>query len=343
MPVISAAVAAVGAAIATTTVATVATAAAAVGTVVGMAGLATSVIGMVTKNQGLMKAGKIMGYVGVSAGVGGWLTSSIAGMAAEAGMATSALDATDDLSSSAVDDFLNFADDGGQMTDSVGNTAKVGADGGMHFPQDAPSLSVGDAPKPVLDATNRYAAMNPNPLAADAPQYADQLAKGMSDTPLMGTVQAPAAPTPAAPSAPDALSAPQVGTPQAPSTPQALGAPTDALSATAPTVSPSGLPPGAGVPTNPAGLSGLPGPAPGQTAKSFLDGLPDWAKMSMMSTGAQGISGLASGWFQGQSAEERLNFEKQIRDWQQRNGGSAPLLSFGKVATPKGMVSGGAR
>lgn len=63
--------------------------------------------------------------------------------------------------------------------------------------------------------------------------------------------------------------------------------------------------------------------------------MPDWAKYSMASTAAQGVSGMASGYFQGASAEEQLAQQQVLADREQRQrellnkqGSYAPLITF---------------
>jgi hypothetical protein len=69
--------------------------------------------------------------------------------------------------------------------------------------------------------------------------------------------------------------------------------------------------------------------------------MPDWMKYAGMTTAGQGISGAAAGWFQGASAEEKLNFEKLVNEqnraqiaYQNKNNQYAPLLTF--VGGPPG-------
>jgi len=81
MAVFTAAVAAVAAAVATTTVVTVAAAVVAVSMAVGVVGLAVTAVGMVTGNKDLLKAGKIMGYVGLAGGLAGGIAGGFAGAA----------------------------------------------------------------------------------------------------------------------------------------------------------------------------------------------------------------------------------------------------------------------
>lgn len=74
---VATAVAAVSVAVATTTIATVAAAVVAVSAAVGMVGLAVSAVGMVTGNKDLLKAGKIMGYVGLAGAAAGGVAGGV--------------------------------------------------------------------------------------------------------------------------------------------------------------------------------------------------------------------------------------------------------------------------
>jgi hypothetical protein len=93
MAVFTAAALAVSAAVATTTVATVATAVVAVSAAVGVAGLAVTAVGLVTKNESLLKAGKIMGYVGLAGGLAGGAIGGIGAMSSGGSFVQGAADA----------------------------------------------------------------------------------------------------------------------------------------------------------------------------------------------------------------------------------------------------------
>lgn len=323
MPVVSGAIAAVGAAIATTTVATVASAVAAVGTVVGMAGLATTAVGMITKDKGLMKAGKIMGFVGLGAGLAGWGVGALN----SAGVFGTAADAADDIASasmSSVDDVMGV---GATAKDGMGNTMTVGADGGIHHATEGvPSLSVpvDKLPQGALEplkAAERYHAAG---LINDAPNYIEQV--GKTDIAMKPFTQT------------SAMSAPAQSAPlQTP----ALQAPTlPGVGASAPTPpaglinAPGGLPAGAGVTTNPAGLAGLSGAGatapPAGGVAGWWNGLSDTMKASLATTAGQGIAGALGGIFQAMSASDRYDLEREMEAWKQRNGSYAPRVSFGR-------------
>lgn len=80
------------------------------------------------------------------------------------------------------------------------------------------------------------------------------------------------------------------------------------------------------------------GAAP-STAADLWGKLPDWAKYSAVTSGIQGLTGLAAGYYQGLSAEERLNFDKMIEQNKQnqiqylnKNNAYAPKVTFNKPA-----------
>lgn len=63
--------------------------------------------------------------------------------------------------------------------------------------------------------------------------------------------------------------------------------------------------------------------------------MPDWMKYSMYTTVGQGASGLASGYFQGESAEATLAQQQLLADREEnqrqllnRQGSYAPLIEF---------------
>jgi hypothetical protein len=68
--------------------------------------------------------------------------------------------------------------------------------------------------------------------------------------------------------------------------------------------------------------------------------MPEWMKYSAVTTGMQGLSGAAAGWFQGASAEERLAFEQLVSQQREaqvqrinKNNQYAPLLNFNGPGT----------
>lgn len=87
------------------------------------------------------------------------------------------------------------------------------------------------------------------------------------------------------------------------------------------------------------------GAAP-KDAASLWSSMPDWMKYSAMTTGAQGLTGLASGYYQGLSAEEQLNFQKLVNSQNQnqvqylnKNNAYAPLVKFGPKPAAAGLIN----
>lgn len=79
-------------------------------------------------------------------------------------------------------------------------------------------------------------------------------------------------------------------------------------------------------------------------APSMWASMPEWAKYAAMTTGAQGLTGLASGYYQGLSAEEKLKFEKLVNDQRQQQvnlintrSAYAPRVTFNRA--PGGLVN----
>lgn len=317
MPVISGAIAAVGAAVAATSVTTV------VAGVISAAAMATTVVGMITKDQGLMKAGKIMGFVGLGIGVAGWAIGALNSL----GVAGTAADAADDIASASMGSMDDVMGVGATAKDGMGNTMTVGADGGLHHATEGiPSLSVpvDKLPQGALEplkAAERYHAAG---LINDAPNYIEQV--GKTDIAMKPFTQT------------SALSAPAQSAPLQTSALQAPALP--GVGASAPTPSaglinaPGGLPAGAGVTTNPAGLAGLSGAGatapPAGGVSGWWNGLSDTMKASLATTAGQGIAGALGGIFQAMSASDRYDLEREMEAWKQRNGSYAPRVSFGR-------------
>jgi hypothetical protein len=74
----------------------------------------------------------------------------------------------------------------------------------------------------------------------------------------------------------------------------------------------------------------LPLSPPGPSA-----GMSEWAKYAAMTTGAQGLAGLASGYYEGLSAEQKLQFDQMVNKQQNdqrlylnRNNSYSPLVRF---------------
>lgn len=86
----------------------------------------------------------------------------------------------------------------------------------------------------------------------------------------------------------------------------------------------------------------------GSKVQGFWDRLPDWQKAQLTVTGGQALSGLAGGFFEGLSAEERLEFDQLInsqtqaqRELTNRNNAYAPTLSFQRAGS--GLLATGGR
>ena len=89
-----------------------------------------------------------------------------------------------------------------------------------------------------------------------------------------------------------------------------------------------------------SGLDAVPSGSPTSFAgtgspQGFWGKMPDWAKYAALTSGAQGLTGLAGGYFQGLTAEEQLDLQKWIAQQNQTNinttfqrGAYAPLLTF---------------
>ena len=316
MAVFTAAAAAIAAAVASTAVATVATAVVTTSIAVGVAGLAVTAIGAVTKNEGLLKAGKIMGYVGTAGGLVGGAIGGFGSMAAGGGF----LEGASNAYSSAAGEISKAWDAG------VGSWFSGG---------EAVAAPTGAAPSSVPGAADGVQ-NTVNPATGIGNDFPSTSIEGWTPNPAAGTsggMSAPTSPTDmstaaaspfdAAPAAPSvsAVSAPPAPITTPPTAP--LPATVDATN----TINQAGQV-GAGTVLAPSGAN--PAATPG-----LFDKIPDWVKFSAMTTGAQGVTGALAGWYQGASAEQRLEFDKlqnqqrqnQI-DYLNRNNQYAPLLQF---------------
>lgn len=268
--------------------ATVAAAAVTVSTAIGVAGLAVTAVGLVTKNESLLKAGKIMGYVGLAGGLAG---GAIGGIGAVAGGGSFVQGAADAFAGAS--QFIKEGWDSGVGSFFSGGDKIAGPIGGG-----ADSLS---------QTTDKLTAVN------DQTRAALDSAGNMSST--AGAVDMSTAAN--APS-PDVLASQQA----------AMGAPVSA--APAPAVPKNPLPAYAGANAVP-----IPGAPAAPDSPGFLSSMPEWSKYALTTTAGQGISGLASGYFTGLSAEEQLK-QKQLENQQTQNqiqllnrqGSYAPLIQF---------------
>ncbi len=316
MAIVSAAIAAISLAITATSAITVASAAIAVGAVVGVAGLATSVIGAVTKNKDLMKAGKIMSYVGLAGGLAGGAIGGFGALASGGG----------------------FFEGAGQAFASYGEHVSNAWDQGIGswFAAD-PGTSQAAAAMP--DTSMNYA---PGIEATTTPPHTGQVAATPGLDPDAGFSALGSTPTSTAQPAMTPLSA---GTPAPPAPPVATDVAQTAYQGALAQANPGQL-----STFGQSNLNYLTGTQPYQplsfsvpqtTAKGLWEGLPDWAKTSLIASGVQGIGsiggGVLSGHFAGLSAEQRLEFEKLINEQNQQQralyntrGGYSPLVTFGR-------------
>lgn len=321
MAIISAAIAAIAAAVATTTVATVATAAIAVGTLVGTVGLGISVIGMATGNKTLTKIGGYLGMAGGAMGLAGGLAGGMAGYAKT--LSTAWDDGVGSL-------FSSTKSVGQTPLGSVGNATAQKATAvqptsvqptAAAQPTSIPPSSGSLGPRPQLlpnpsaGSSNSLGTGGVNPLNSVVPTK-----PVVAGTDLSATQFANAAPK-GAPLSTSNLSSITAQASQAPSVAQGVV----------------------------AGVNSAAQPASGSGIGSFFSGLPDWAKAQVAISGAQGLAGMAGGWFEGATAEEKLALEREAQTWRmqhedsiknfnQKNASYAPLLSFGG----NGMLSKGA-
>lgn len=330
MPIVTAAVIAVGAAIATTTVATVATAALAVGTLVGTVGLGMSVIGMATGNKTLSKIGGYLGMAGGVMSLGGALAGGMAGY-------SSALSqAWDDGVGSL---FSSTKPVGQQALGTVGETAAKATP--VQSPTPSPT-GVADTATPSLNVGPRpqqSAAFNDVLIPGEAAK--NSLPSGVNPSGLSQTVT-PGDMSQFASTAPSG----------APSSTAQLSSVTAQANA-APQVGPP-----AGMPNMNEAANWLPNGTKAATSLgsevtsgigNFFKDLPDWAKAQVAISGAQGLAGMAGGWFESASAEEKLQLEREAQQWRmqhedsiknfnQQNASFAPRITFGGG----GMLSKGA-
>lgn len=291
MAVFTAAALAIGAAIASTTAVTVAAAVVTTSIAIGVAGLAVTAVGVITKNQDLLKAGKIMGYVGLAGGLAGGAIGGFGAMAsgAEGGFMAGAADAYAGASQ-----FLKEGWDTGVGSLFSGGEqvagAAPGATGATSAPTSGDVLASGSTPVP-----------NPGYNGASIPTQAPETLS--SSVPASTGAGAPGASAPTTPtvgsSAVGNLSVP--GQPIIPYTPSAVLT----------------------TPTPPTGLAAM----------------PEWAKYAGLTTAGQGVSGLASGYFAGTSAEANMEQQKLVNQQQQnqlqllnKQGSYAPLIRFNQPA-----------
>lgn len=286
MPVITAAVVAVAAAVATTTVATVATAVVAVSVAIGTVGAVVGTVGMAIGNKDLMFAGKIMGYVGLAGGLAGGVMGGLGALAGATG-------------SEGLTFGQGFADTYASYSQHLSDGWKNGVGSwfsGGEKVAGAAGSTPGTAPgtPPAAGSQVTQGGVNPTDFATGGTGPASPVQTPSLNPINSGAIQGTQAPIAAPTTAP--VAAPTVGGAGAP-TVVTPGAP-DVMGALNPSFS---------------GAAGQSGGLVGSVGKAFSD-MPDWMKYSMMTTGAQGVTGLASGYFQGQQAEDQLAQQQQVND-----------------------------
>lgn len=305
MAVFTAAALAIGAAIATTTAATVATAVVATSIAVGVAGLAVTAVGMITKNQDLLKAGKIMGYVGLAGGLAGGAIGGFGAMASGGEFLAGAADAFAGASQfiqQGWESGVGSLFSGGEqvagalpgVTGTTGTTGTTGAATEPFVPTQANAGINAAAPSTSLDVS----AQLPGSTIGGGQSVASQPVISASPSiPVSAQVQAPLDPF-AQQVAANISQAGQIGQ-------GSVLAPSTVLS------------------------------TPSSSAATGLANMPEWAKYAAMTSAGQGVSGLASGYFTGASAEENLEQQKLINQQQQnqlqllnRQGSYAPMIQF---------------
>ena len=333
MAVISAAVAAVAAVATATTVASVATAVAtavvAVSVAIGTLGLAVTAVGMVTGNKDLLKAGKIMGYVGLAGGLAG---GAIGGFGAMANGTGSFLEGAAGAYSGASQHLSEAWDKGvGSWFSSDTAGGVVGQAGGQN-----PAFTQATGAKPGIGMSpSTSMTAQPAEQALDAGQTATTLGQNgaipttapTNVNPAEASYSSQVASASAAPKAPVGAMAPSVD--------QAISQSQGEIAKTI-----------AGGPLGNAATTGSPIVDAASKAKNAWDDMPDYLKYSMLTTGGQGVAGLASGYFAGASAEEKLEFDKLVNQQRQdqvnlqnKNASYVPRVRFNGPTGPAGLLN----
>lgn len=357
----------------------------AVSSVIGVAGLATSVIGLATGNKDLLKAGKVMGYIGLAGGIAGGLTGGIGGMMeGGAGFMEGVKGAFTGVSGGAEVAPADVNATGSTMFSSEAGTSVTGPM--TSIPGVEQSAQIYTAHPASMSANGAVGNLYNSPIEA-ATQAAAVSSAPMTDTSTLAQPTANpsvAGASPMAPPVSSPVSAPDVAAITPPAAPQAFnqadimhrGLVDSATGASAlrlntgvepfsanfnpmtapPSVSGAplfggGQPQGGnlnlGAPSqfqtstfNPNPLSGM---AP-KEPPSMWASMPEWARYAATTSGMQGLTGLASGYFQGLSAEEKLEFEKMVNNQRQQQvdlmntrSSYAPRVSFNRA--PGGLVN----
>lgn len=338
MPIVTTAVLAVSAAIAMTTVATVAAAAVAVSAVIGVAGLAVSAVGMVTKNKGLLQAGKIMGYVGMAGGLAGMgvgmMDAGVEGFTAQMGELYA------QGSEQGLGSFFGGGADAaaGSVQPEALNAGAEAVDTGITpgINASAPSTSLTE---PAQDVGQ----------AAVQENLGDQIVKTTQGN--MGASQGMAGIDPAATPVTPQAAAPPVATAENDLAAQTMAAnPGQSLmQGPAPLgASEGGSSAGANFGNGIGGAAGngVTPPTAGANMTDWFKNLPPSMQASLAMTAGQGLSGAAGGLFAGMSAEQKLDLEKVINDqrqaqvqYQNKNAAYAPKLRFNGPTQAAGLMS----
>lgn len=318
-----AAIAAVGTAVATGAGAAaigtaVAVAAVNVGTLVGVVGLGMSIVGMATGNKTLSKIGGYLGMAGGVMGLAGGLAGGMAG--AMKNLSSAWDDGVGSLFSSTKAVGQAPLGSAGNVTAQNATTVQVAPAQTGSVQSATPSLNIG--PRPQASA-----AFNDSLIPGDMAR--NVLPPGTNPSGLSQTV------TPGDMS--QFANAAPVGAPSATTNLGAVTSQANAAPLAGAKMPPMGLD---SWPTYAAGGGSGTATGGGGGLGSFFAGLPDWAKAQVAISGAQGLAGMAGGWFEGATAEEKLALEREAQQWRmqhedrnlnfnQKNASYAPLVTFG--------------
>lgn len=325
-----AAIAAVGTAVATGAGAAaigtaLAVAAVNVGTLVGVVGLGMSVVGMATGNKTLSKIGGYLGMAGGAMSLAGGLAGGLSG--AMKNLSSAWDDGVGSLFSS-TKPVGQEALQAGALQEKLGKSIvdnslaqQAAAKSSIPVPSTPPASAPASTPLQTLGPRPQITTPPPTGASPSGVNPLDFAAGKAAGGPDMAATQfANAAPN-TAPLSTQGLAATTAQANAAPTVGQGIAAASKAV--------------------QPAASSGGIG--------SFFSGLPDWAKAQVAISGAQGLAGMAGGWFESATAEEKLALEREAQQWRmqhedrnqsfnQKNASYAPRVTFGG----SGMLSRGA-
>lgn len=295
---------------------------------VAVTGAVLGTIGAATGNKNLKLAGMAMGIAGGVVGIG-------AGLAGIGGM--------------------TLGDAGSAISNFMSGPAPTAAESAYLTGMDAAAGHTGLTPVAETGAAQEAAGqaiVNNTPIApTDAHLAATAPMTGPSQASLgegiinatqqnMAASQQAAGITPPANPAEMDYMATQAAATQAPAAPEAPSVD----KAITGSISQQGQP-GAGTVLKPEAT--IPAKVAGEDLTSWYARIPDWAKAQLAISVGQGAAGLAGGYFQGLSAEERLELEKLInsqnqaqRELYNRNNAYAPKISFSRTS---GMINAGSK